>query len=264
MCTITAIFGRHPRYPLVVAANRDEVYARPASAPSVVAESPRVVAGLDGIAGGTWMGANECGLFVGLTNQRSYEGADGSRLSRGEVVLEALEQEDPESVDALLESLDARDYNGFNLLYGDARRLRVAYARPERRRVEVEALSPGVWVLANDRIGSPDFPKADRARGLLEPLVEAEDEALVPALRALLADHHRPDPSLLPREGAAHGYDPELLGLLQALCVHTPFYGTRSATVLLLSEGAVERYLYADGPPCQRPFDDLTALFSRA
>lgn len=262
MCTITAIFGQHPRWPLVVAANRDEVYARPAEPPAIRAEDPRIVAGRDVLKGGTWMGANADGLFVGLTNQRSYGGADRSRASRGEVVLEALEQPDVASIDALLESLDGRDYNGFNLLYGDASDLRVAYARADREAIEVAPLEAGVHVLANDRMGSPEFPKQDRAHELLGPLVSSPEDGLLDGLRAALSDHETPDASLLPRQGAAQGYDPELLNLLQALCVHTPFYGTRSATILLLSSGRVERYLYADGPPCQSRFDDLTSLFS--
>ena len=52
----------------------------------------------------------------------------------------------------------------------------------------------------------------------------------------------------------------ETVRMLQALCVHTPIYGTRSATILMLSAGRVERYLHAAGPPCRTPFDDVTEL----
>ena len=57
-------------------------------------------------------------------------------------------------------------------------------------------------------------------------------------------------------------FDHALLRRLQALCIHTPVYGTKSSTVLALGAGRVERYLFADGPPCVTPFEDFTSLLS--
>jgi uncharacterized protein with NRDE domain len=77
------------------------------------------------------MGVNECGLFVGLTNQRAVEPPDPSRQSRGHVVMDALRMGDAHALREHLERLDPRAYNGFNLIYGDGAILEVAYSRPE-------------------------------------------------------------------------------------------------------------------------------------
>lgn len=260
MCTIVAIKGRHPRFGLVVAANRDEFYARAATGPRVVHEAPRAVAGVDVKSGGTWMGANARGVFVALTNQRQYAGADPTKASRGEVVLDALAHDSVEGVDALLEALDARDFNSFNLFYGDADTLRVAYARHDRRHVEVETLDDGLWVLPNDRIGSPDFPKTRRALALVEPVAAAPWETLRDGLVQALGDHEMPPIDAVPEPPEGARFDHGTLRRLQALCIHTPIYGTRSATILALEPGRVAHYLFADGAPCRTAFADVTEL----
>lgn len=260
MCTVVAIKGHHPAFPLVVAANRDEFYARAATSPKVVHDAPRAVAGIDCKSGGSWMGANERGLFVALTNQRQYAGADTTKRSRGEVVLSVLSRPDVSSVDAMIEALDARAYNSFNLFYGDAETLRVAYARDDRAEVELESLSDGIWVLPNDRIGSPEFPKTRRALELIGPFVDAPWAVLRDGLPAVLGDHEEPALEDVPAPPDGSRFDRSMLQRLQALCIHTPGYGTRSATVLALEPGRVAHYLHADGPPCRTPFADVTAL----
>ncbi|MCA9610109.1 MAG: NRDE family protein [Myxococcales bacterium] len=259
MCTIVAIKAAAS---LVVAANRDEFYARAATAPRRLRHDPVVVAGVDVESGGTWMGANEAGLFVALTNQRQYEGADPARASRGPLVLDALARTEVAAIDALLEATDARDYNGFNLLYGDARELRVAYARHDRAEISVERLDDGVWVLPNDRIGSPEFPKSGRAHALVDPHAREGWSTLRTRLPEALADHDRPPLEALPTPPPGSIFTREMLQAIQSICVHTPVYGTRSATLLELSPGRVEHYLYADGPPCEATFEDVTELFS--
>lgn len=260
MCTVVAIKNCRSELPLIVAANRDELYARPTVGPRRMHDEPVVVAGLDAHKGGTWMGANALGIFVALTNQRQHEGADESRASRGEVVREALAERDIEGIDAVLGALDGRDYNGFNLLYGDASTLRVAYSRTERAAVEIEDLADGVWVLPNDRIGSPDFPKALRARRLVEPILDNGWPELAGDLRRLLADHERAPIEQLPAPPPGSVFTHEIVHLLSSICVHTPIYGTRSSTLIALSPGRVEHYLYADGPPCEAPFVEITEL----
>ncbi len=263
MCTIVAIRGRRARYPLVVAANRDEYYDRPTAPPRVVNESPRAVAGVDLEKGGSWMGANEHGVFVALTNQRTYRGADPKRASRGAVVMEALARESAEAIDAMLSAIDPRDYNSFNVLYGDAHTLKVGYARNERSRVELDTLEDGLWVLTNDRIGSPEFPKAERAFSLIDPLVRAPWDEQVAGLTRVLADHHKPALERIPEPPPGSRFDHATLRELQALCIHTPVYGTRSSAILALEPGRVAHYLYADGPPCRTPFTDIVGLLDR-
>ena len=256
MCTFVLLQRVHPDYPVVIAANRDEVYARPTAAAAVLVEEPRVVGGRDRRSGGTWLGATAAGFVAGLTNQRTWRLPDPALRSRGEVVLEALRRGSVDGVEALLAGLDPRAYNPFNLVYGDAGGLRVAYARPDRERVELDAVPDGVHVLPNDRLDAPGFAKVARARALAARAGSPRE------LGRLLGDHHRPDLAEVTPPPPGSPFDRALARELDALCVHTPAYGTRSATVLALVDGAVARYLYADGPPCRTAFADLTGLLT--
>ena len=264
MCTIVAIKREEAHCPLVVAANRDEFYSRATSGPRRITDplvrGPTILAGIDLLKGGTWMGANENGLFVGLTNQRQHEGADSAKASRGDVVMDALAMSEVAHIDAFLMDIDARAYNGFNLLYGDATELRVAYARADREAIEIQRLGEGVWVLSNDTIGSADFPKTDRVRALVEPLAQTEFEGLTAGLARALADHTQPGIESVPPPPPGSLFTHPILRALQSICVHTPVYGTRSATMLARRPGGVHYYGYADGPPCETAFQDKTEL----
>ncbi len=260
MCTIVTMRGVHPSIPLVVAANRDEFYARAASAPGAVADGPRVVCGLDAERGGTWMGANERGFFVGVTNQRTWFPADKTLRSRGDLAMRVLRAGTVGAVEDLLGREDAREYNAFNLVFGNARALRVAYARgAEDRVVRVEALPEGIHVLPNDRIDSSAFPKVERARARAAAAVlsGAAWPELATELAAMLGDHELPplDEVVSPPDGSM--FTRELVHQLHATCIHTPVYGTRSATLLALAESRVLDYRYADGAPCITPFEPV-------
>lgn len=260
MCTLIALFRVNPEVPLVVGANRDEFYARPWAPPGILRESPRIVGGTDLVQKGTWLGATASGLFAAVTNQRTYGPADPTKRSRGQLVLDALGAGSVEAARGWLEGVDAREYNPFNLLVGDARSLYVVYARGEAK-VTVEALPPGIWVLNNDTIGSRDFPKANRAKELVTPFAREPWKSLAGKLMGALGDHARPpfDEISAPPPGAS--LSREVLRELQALCVHTVPYGTSSASVLAIREDAVGDYLFAPGPPCVTPFASVRELF---
>jgi uncharacterized protein with NRDE domain len=261
MCTIVALHRVHPTLPLLVLANRDEFYARRASGPTLLSESPRAAGGRDLERGGSWFGVSERGFFVGLTNQRQGGPKEPELRSRGEVVTALLGSESRAEVVAKLQALDAREYNPFNVLVGDAEALDVAYARREARSVAIESLAPGTWILPNDRIGSPEFPKTGRAETLAHPLLAATIEDLPRLARALLGDHTMPALEAIAEPPPGAWLSRDMLRALQAICIHTPVYGTRSASVVALgADGKVERYLFADGPPCTTDLVDCTSL----
>jgi uncharacterized protein with NRDE domain len=262
MCTLIAIYGVHPDLPLVVGANRDEFYARAWSPPGRLMESPLAFGGRDLAQGGTWLGVTSTGFFVGLTNQRTRGAADPSRRSRGQIVLDALAAGSVDEAIGRLARLDATAYNPFNVMLGDARSLYVAYARPEVARVTLEPLPAGIWVLNNDTIGSRDFPKANRARDLVAPVAREPWATLAGDLERILGDHQLPPVEEVAEPPSGAQASREALRALQAICVHTPGYGTTSATILAIEDGRVRDYRFAPGPPCVTPFRSYRDLLA--
>ncbi|MFB1479662.1 NRDE family protein [Corallococcus sp. RDP092CA] len=262
MCTVLILRNAHPEWPLVVAANRDEFYARPAHGPKVLSESPRAVGGQDVERGGTWMGVTHAGVLVALTNQRGARIQGLAPRSRGEVVLRALQAGSVEAIERYLGTLPAPEFLPFNLLYGDARTLRVAYARPDRARLSHEDVPAGVHVLPNDTLDNLAFPKVRRALSLAGAVAQRPWPELVTGLQAVLADHVLP-----PREAATgplaeNDLPADFLQRLQALCIHTEGYGTRSSAIVALAPGRVGHYLATDTAPCQGGWRDVTGLLT--
>jgi uncharacterized protein with NRDE domain len=246
MCTIAIVLDVVVGAPLVVAANRDEMYARPTRPPEPL--GARIAGGVDALSQGTWLAIRHDGRFAAVTNQRAMAVAPLGLRSRGLAVRELAEAADPE---AFVAALDPTAYASMNLVWGDARGVAIAYSRREGT-LELERLPRGIHVLCNDRLGSSGFPRAARLRDAIAagPLAWP---ALLPVLQAALADHTRvePPPSHLP-----HAVGRELT----ATCIHTASYGTRSSTVFAAAPGQTLAYLHADGPPCAAPFVDQRRL----
>lgn len=260
MCTIIILRQVHPEWPLVLAANRDELLARPATGPQVLLESPRTVGGRDVERGGTWMGVTNEGLFVGLTNQRGGQAGGPAPRSRGEVVLQALAAGTVEGVERYLDTLSGKDFLPFNLLYGDARTLRVAYGRPGQSGLRREDVPPGIHVLPNDVLDSAELPKVQRAKTLATKLVLQPWPRFEEGLKALLADEALPPLESLPAQLSGESFPPDFRQRLQALCIHTPAYGTRSSAIVALAPGRVGHYLTSETRPCEGPWQDVTAM----
>ena len=261
MCTIVALRGLRADFPLILATNRDEFFARPSSGPLRLLDSPPTLGGRDLVAGGTWMGVTQAGLFVGVTNQRSFAAPDPARRSRGQLVLDALALGHTEAVTRYVRGLDGRDYNAFNLMWGDTRALWVAYAREGRRELELEEVPAGLHVLPNDRLDSPSFAKVARARALLEPHLQAPIDELLARLQITLADRRLPPLAEIPEPPPTGRVTHARLRELAALCVRSDGYGTRTSTVVALAPHGTAHFRYADGPPDSTPFVDITGLY---
>lgn len=262
MCTIVALFGMRTDFPLVLATNRDEFYARETLGPGRILRAPVTVGGLDLRARGTWMGVTRQGLFVGVTNQRTLTAPDPQKRSRGELVMNALKLQKPKAIAEALTALDGREYNSFNLMFGTAEALYVAYGREAQREIEVTQVQKGLHVLPNDKLDSPDFWKVSHAHAQLAEAHTLPRDALLAKLQQLLADGRLPPSERVPdREGFLTR---EVLTRLMALCVRTPAYGTRSSSVILLAPGEVCAYRFADGPPDTTAFQDVMPLYNDA
>lgn len=226
MCLILLGWQAHPDFPLVVAANRDEFFARPTAAAGFWPKAPNVLAGQDLQAGGTWMGTTRDGRFAALTNYRAPEHHRADAPSRGPLVSRFIAGN--QSPEAYLDVLrrDPLDYNGFNLLVGDRHSL-YWYSNVSR---EVHALAPGVYGLSNELLDTP-WPKVRAAKSDLSRALQAlPDET---ALLHLLRDDTIYPDEALPRTGVSL----ELERMLSAAFIKSAEgrYGTRSSTVLLRS-----------------------------
>ena len=241
MCTLIALHRCYPTAHLLVGANRDEFLARPASGPRLHAwHGRRVIAPIDERAGGTWLGLNDAGVFVALTN-RPAQKLDAGRRSRGLLVADALGWSSAARAAEAALQLAANAYNPFNLFLADAEH---AFAVVYEEKPRVRALAPGAHVIG---IADPDdtqVPKIARLLGEAERIAAAPEHAALDSLAALCRSH-----------------DARSDNALERACIHTTDYGTRSSTVLRrgsLREADVLRF--ASGAPCETPYEDLTPL----
>src|SRR5690625_3156322 len=228
MCLINFHWQTHPNYPLIVAANRDEVYDRPTAPAHFWQDFPFILAGRDLEQYGTWLGVTTTGRFAALTNYRDpqtmYKAFD---KSRGDLVKDFLTSS--LSPVAYLENIRPKDnqFNGFNLLVGTADEL-FYYNNIEREIVEIV---PGTHSLSNHFLNTP-WPKVIRGKNALQSVAE-QNERLTPAqLFPLLMDRNQAPKQKLPNTGI----DQSLEKKLSPLFIQTPTYGTRSSTVLLIDQ----------------------------
>ncbi len=247
MCTLALFLQQSARRPLVIAANRDEFLARPATDPSPVESEPWIVAGIDLEAGGTWFGLNQHGLTVGILNRRTSHPVDPSRLSRGALCMDALRCATPEQARDLVEGQRGDAYNPFNLLVASPARAFVA--QNHLADIAVTELTPGLHLLTNLDLDDPTCPRIAKSHRLFEgalPRLDDEDPtALLAHLRGALSDHSTP-------------LDPRGSGPVENLCVHMGAYGTRSSSVVLYGAAPQpQRYFHAAGAPCANEYREV-------
>ncbi len=220
MCLILLAWQARPDYPLVIAANRDEYFARSTATANFWQAAPQVLAGRDLQAGGTWLGVTRNGRFAALTNYR--DPAQNRPLpSRGALVADfLLSSETPEAYLARI-AASGISYNGYNLLLGDGQSLWWASNVSREQR----PLAPGIYGVSNDLLDTP-WPKVGAGKTALTQAIDhlPDDKLLFDLLQndAIHPDQHLP----------ATGIPQEWERLLSAAFVKSPSYGTRSSTVL--------------------------------
>jgi uncharacterized protein with NRDE domain len=254
VCTLALFRSSSTRFPLVVAANRDELLARPTSPPARLGDVAGVVAGRDLEAGGTWLGARVAGapLVAGLLNRRTAEtkpGSSSGELSRGSLCLDALRAR---SVDEALRAIEAAGdlarYGPFNLLLADRAR---AVVLDNARGLRATELGTGMSLLTNLDVNDPRCPRLASAVRPFEQVARrletgADAHEIVAECARVLASHE-------------NSLDPADASPLSRLCVHTEIYGTRSSSVILVDADNRVRYFHAAGPPCTAPFVEVAS-----
>ncbi len=239
MCTLIVAWQVFEDVPICVATNRDEATDRPSSPPDVRGGSPAVLAPRDDRAGGTWLGYNEAGVLVAVTNR--WVAGEGER-SRGLLVDDALgERSARAAIDLVEAELGERSYAPFHLLAadGDACLLIVHDGDGSFTR---HRLSPGVHIVVNvgfdgewfvperrPEVGKRQGRNADRVRAELQPKAGETAAAWTARAGSILGDHD------------------------YGVCIHGDGFGTRSSSLVRLGEQRV--FEYADGPPCRVAFE---------
>jgi uncharacterized protein with NRDE domain len=220
MCLIGLALDAHPRFPLVIAANRDEFFDRPAAPLDwwrTSADTPWLLGGRDLSAGGTWMALSEHGRVGMLTNVRDPSRHRPDAPSRGALVTAWLDGHDNE----------ARGHNPFNLIGGDLRSGRWWW-RSDRQ--PETPLAAGVHALSNAALNEP-WPKVRRLTQAMADALRGDNDTLTDRLFALLADRSAASDADLPDTGI--GVERERM--LSPIFIATPEgrYGTRCSTIVL-------------------------------
>lgn len=252
MCTLVLLRRPGQPWPLIVAANRDEMATRPWKGPGRWWDDrPEVVAGLDELAGGTWLGVNGTGVVAAILNRIGTLGPAPGKRSRGELVLEALDHADAVDAARALADLDGDAYRPFNMVVADNRD--AFWIRADGRRVEARPIGPGLHMLS--------------ALDL--------DDAASPRIRAYL-DRFRAAPAPSPDPAAADGGDWGVWRALMsdtggvgpdgeetaAMCFLRPDgFGTVSSSLIALPAPSVETarplWRFAAGRPDQAAFEPV-------
>jgi hypothetical protein len=280
MCTLVLLRRPGAAWPLVLAANRDELASRPARPPGRHwPDRADVVAGLDVEAGGSWLGVNDHGVVAGVLNRTGTLGPAAGKRSRGELVLEALDHADAAAAAQALAEVDPDAYRPFNLVIADNRDafwLRHAGALPGF----AFRTAGGGW----REVASHQLPGAALTPPARAPAVECHP---IPAGLSMLTAHDLNDPGsarirrYLPRFRSAPPPGPAQddwdawIALLAdrgsddgdpsgAMTIVTEgLYGTLSSCLIALPLVGAPVMKFADGRPDQVPFERIPLRTTR-
>jgi uncharacterized protein with NRDE domain len=235
MCLILFAWRVDPRYPLIVAGNRDEFFKRPTTVADFWIEAPEVLAGRDLEADGTWMGVTRRGRFSALTNYRDPKQMHTNRPSRGKLVADFLTGS--QSPEAYLQQNESYGQccNGYNLLVGDRTSLWWSSNVSQER----HALQPGIYGVSNHLLDSP-WPKVGAGRTALETAITKLPDTS--GVFDLLTDTTIHADDALPDTGVGLEWERMLSAAFIRIPPTSPSYGTRSSTVLLIDAEGMTTY----------------------
>lgn len=242
MCLIAMLWRCVDDAPLIVAANREEAYDRPATPPQLVADSGRFVAGIDRLANGTWLGVNQCGIMIAVTNLDKHDKPAHPR-SRGLLARQLLAARSAqEAVEWAVREVRSQAYDGCNLVIADGRDLIAVQAGDW---LQVLPLPTGHHVVANrTRPNDEANPRIQFTHAWLaaQPCTTAEQWLqTLPNLCRHAGDRDSPP-----------------------ICVRGRDRGTVSSSIILLqSPVAQSQWHHSQGPPDRTPYQDFSHLLGQ-
>jgi len=260
MCTLVLYFQVFTGYPIVIAANRDEVLTRPSHPPGPLNLAPAIFGGKDLVAGGTWFGINESGVVAGMLNRKKPDPNDPRLPSRGKLCVDSLKQTSATQAAKWVTRQPPRTYNPFNLLVCDRQEAFVLW--PAAEETIAKPLEPGVHIVTNMNPDDDTCPKIRRASPYFR---EIAHKSLAENSRKTSSHGSFSISSLFTRLAMQMSYHSSRTETARTetgrsdLCIHLDGYGTRSSTLLAYSTRE-SRFIYhfADGPPCNTPYVEMT------
>ena len=235
MCFVLLAYRVHPEYPIILAANREERRDRPATSPHAWDTTPRIWAGRDEVARGTWLGVNERGLVVAVTNRRS-EGNDPTAPSRGGLCFGALLQPNAAAARAYVgDELARHRFNPFNLIAVDQTQAWVATSE-----AKLTELTAGIHIIVSQGdVDDVRLARVRRGKRLAErlQLPGLALPELLAGLATLCANCTAPDP----------------------ICRPGGTRGTVSSSIVAVDHAStIAAYWHAPGPPCTHGYQPIS------
>jgi uncharacterized protein with NRDE domain len=226
MCLIIFAKNKHPKYKLIIAANRDEFFSRSTLVADFWEEDRSILGGRDVQSGGTWFGINKNGRFIAITNYRDPKNEKKEAKSRGELSKKFLSQNLNVSDFLADVSKDRYKYNGFNLLLSDDN-FENLYHYSNVTDVSMK-IDDGIHGLSNHLLDSP-WPKIQKGKKSLKSILQSDSINSAEIFTMLKNGTEAPDNSL---PGTGISYDLEKK--LSPVFISLKGYGTRCSTALIV------------------------------
>lgn len=239
MCLLAIQYRLVPEAPILVAANREEFYDRKSQPPSIQSGKPRILSGTDLQAGGTWLGVNQNGLFVGATNRMKMSPPVAPR-SRGVLCRELLRASSAQNaMELAMEELSTGAYDGVNYVVADAESGWCVHGGDD---LSVKEMEEGLNIVANRNMNDSRDERVALARRLLTlQTLDSPVKFLAVASKVFARAPVAPDrPSMI---------------------IRGQMRGTVSSTLVSLGQKPRDAiFQYADGSPDEAKYEDYSPM----
>lgn len=225
MCLISIAYQYHPKYKLILLANRDEFYQRPTREAHWWDENESVFGGKDLQAGGSWLAVSKNGKIGAITNFRNPSRIIKNKISRGQILSNYILSDISEKKYINELSDTGENFEGYNLLLGNQENL-YHFSNINQK---LTSITPGVYALSNHLLNTP-WPKVEKAKKVMHKLIETGNVIDVEAAFKLFSDKQRAPDDQLPDTGIGLSYE----RYLSSVFIDIPQYGTRATTLLMI------------------------------